>query len=379
MSFVLTEEQEALRASARQFVQARLPTSHLRALRDGRDAIGFSRELWREMARLGWAGIVVPTDYGGSGLGYAELGLVLEECGRTLAPQPIISTIALSANAILLGGTSAQREEILPALCAGERILALAHEETARHAPHRIAMRAEDAKGGYKLHGEKTFVLDGHVADTFVVVARTSGENDARDGLSLFLVPSTAQGVTVRRTIMVDSRNAARVRFDAVNVPSSALIGTVGRGAEVLDATLDRATIALSAEMLGGVQEAFDRTVAYLKTRKQFGVPIGSFQALKHRAAQIFCEVELSKSIVMEALRAIDEGRDDVPMLASAAKARLSDAFLLAANEAIQMHGGVGVTDELDIGFYLKRARVSEMTFGDAAHHRDRFARIRGY
>jgi alkylation response protein AidB-like acyl-CoA dehydrogenase len=185
--------------------------------------------------------------------------------------------------------------------------------------------------------------------------------------------------VTITRTLMVDSRNAARVRFEGVLVPAGAVLGEVGKGADVLDRVLDRGSIALSAEMLGSLQEAFERTIEYLKVRKQFGVPIGSFQALKHRAAQMFCEVELARSIVMDALAALDEERAEAPMLASVAKARTTDAFLLIANEAIQMHGGIGVTDELEVGFFLKRARAAEMTLGTSAHHRDRFARLRGY
>jgi alkylation response protein AidB-like acyl-CoA dehydrogenase len=381
MSFVLTEEQVSLQRAARDLAQSRLPITHLRTLRDSADATGFSRERWSEMASLGWPGIVLPEEHGGLGLGYAELGIVLQSLGRTLAPHPFLSTVVLAGTALLLGGTETQRKDLLPAIATGERILTLAHEEKTRHARHHVATRAlaTSTNDGFRLDGEKSFVLDAHVADAMIVAARTSGDVDAREGITLFLVKRTAPGVTTQRLRLVDSRNAARVRLAGVEVRRADVVGEIDRGADLLDPMLDRATIALCAEMLGGVEEAFDQTIAYLKTRKQFGVPIGSFQALKHRAAHMFCELELSRSIVMEALRAIDAGRADVPSLASAAKARLSDVFLLIANEAVQMHGGVGVTDELDIGFFLKRARVAQMTLGDAAHHRDRFARLNGF
>ena len=331
------------------------------------------------MAELGWAGILLPEEFGGSELGYAELGVVLEESGRTLAATPFLSTVLLGGNAVLLGGNETQKKEILPALAKGERILALALEESAHHAPYAIATRAEATSGGYKLTGKKTFVQDGHVADQLVVVARTAGKPGERDGLTLFLVPRGARGLNVKRTIMVDGRNAANVTLDGVEVESSAVLGSAGRGADVLDKVLDRATIGLAAEMVGTLTEAFERTIKYLKDRKQFGVPIGSFQALKHRAANMFVEVELSRSIVLDALRAIDENRPDVAQLASVAKARVSDAIHLIGNEGVQMFGGIGVTDEEEIGLFLKRARVAELTLGDAAHHRARFATLNGF
>jgi acyl-CoA dehydrogenase len=378
MTFALTHEQEAIRDAARSFARERTPVAHLRALRDACDPVGFSRGLWGEMARLGFVGMVFPERLGGAGLGYAELGLVVEELGRNLAPAPLLATV-LGGSAVLLGAKTALREATLPAVCTGERVLALAHDEGSRHAPYAVATRAQRDGSGLVLRGEKSFVLDGHVADAFVVVARTSGAPGERDGLTLVHVDARAPGVSALRLDVIDSRNVARVRLDGVRVAEADVIGAPDRGADVLDRVLDRGTAALAAEMLGGAQEAFERTIAYLKTRHQFGVPIGSFQALKHRAAWMFCEVELARSVVMEALRALDGARDDAPILVSAAKARVSDAYALVANEAVQMHGGVGVTDELDIGLYLKRARVAEHTLGTAAYHRDRFARLRGY
>jgi alkylation response protein AidB-like acyl-CoA dehydrogenase len=379
MAFTLTPEQESIREMAQRFAAERAPVAHLRRLRDEGDPIGFSRPLWKEMADLGFAGLTLPAEHGGAGLGHAELGIVLEALGRTLAPSPIVATLLLGGAAIALGGTAEQKAAHLPKVAAGDLLLALAHEEGTRHAPHHVRTRSERTASGWRLDGEKVFVLDGHAADLLVVVSRTSGAERDRDGLTLFLVPAASPGVHATRTPLVDSRGAARVRFDGVAVPEDAVLGERDRGAELLDAVLDRAAGVLAAEMLGSITEAFDRTVAYLKERRQFGVPIGSFQALKHRAAHLFCEIELTRSIVMEALRAADEGRADLPLLASAAKARATDTFLLVTAEAVQMHGGVGVTDELDIGLFLKRARVAEMTLGGAAYHRDRFARLSGY
>ena len=379
MSLALSEEQELLRNTAREFIAEHSPVKELRRLRDSNDPVGFSRDLWKQMAELGWSGITLPEEFGGADLGYAELGIVLEECGRTLAATPFVSTLLLGANALLLAGNGTQQKDVLAAVAKGEVILALALQESAHHAPYQMATRAEATKDGYKLTGKKTFVQDGHVADQIVVVARTAGKAGERDGLSLFLVPKNARGLKVTRTMMVDGRNSANVELEGVEVDKSALVGHAGRGADILDPVLDRATIGIAAETLGTIAEAFERTINYLKTRKQFGVALGTFQALKHRAAVMFTEVELSRSIVLDALRAIDEKRPDVPVLASIAKARVSDTAFLVGNEAVQMYGGIGVTDEEEIGLFLKRARVAELTFGDAAYHRARFATLSGF
>ena len=379
MALVLTEEQELLKETVREFAREKTPVSRLRALRDSKDATGFGRDLWKEMGELGWTGILLPESCGGSELGYAELGVVLEELGRTLTPEPFLSTVVLGATAIELGGSDAHKDAILQGVAKGERVLALAFLEQGRFAPYAVSTKAEATSGGFRLTGEKRFVLDGHVADDLLVVARTSGDPGDRDGLTLFLVDPSLDAVQITRTIMVDSRNAARVRLDGVDVDRSQVIGEVDRAADILDPVFDRATIALSAELLGTLSEAWERTLEYLKTREQFGVKIGSFQALKHRAALMFCEVEVCRSVVMEALRAIDEDRPNVAQLASAAKARVSDAAVLIGCEAVQMFGGIGMTDEEEIGFFLKRARAAELTLGDASYHRDRFARLSGY
>ena len=264
-------------------------------------------------------------------------------------------------------------------LAAGTLTLALALEESNHHSPAATAMAATADGDHYLLNGRKLFVMDGHSADKIVVAARTSGTAGDTHGISLFLVDGDAQGLTRKRTIMADSRNAANLEFDNVRVSAANLTGELDAGWQVLEPTLDRARVALSAEMLGSAWEAFERTVEYLKERDQFGAKIGSFQGLQHRASLMFMELEMSKSVVMQALSAVDENPDQLPLLASLAKARLNDLAKLVTNEAVQMHGGIGVTDELEIGFFLKRARVAMQLFGDSGFHKDRYAGLCGY
>ena len=376
MPLVLTEEQELLRQTARELIEARSPVAEFRRLRDADDSVGFSRELWSEMAELGWAGIPFPEIYGGAELGCAELGVVLEECGRRLVATPLVSTVLLGGSALLLGGNETQKKDVLTAVAAGKRILAVALQEGPRHAPYRVETRAERRGSAFRLTGRKDFVLDGHVADQLVVVARSAGGAGEREGLGLFLVDASARGLRRSRTRMVDGRNAAKLELDGVEVDAAALLGQPERGADVLDAVLDRAAAGLAAEMLGGIDVAFQITLDYLRARQQFGVPIGSFQALKHRAARMFVELELSRSVVLDALQALDAGHPRASQKASIAKAQLGEAAFLIGNEGVQMHGGLGVTDEQDIGLYMKRARASQFTFGDSGYHRDRYARL---
>jgi len=378
-TLVLTEEQQLLQDTAREFIAEHYSVDTLRQLRDHRVDGGVDRAAWKQMAELGWAGINIPEAYGGAELGLAELGVVLEELGRKLVLTPLVSTLVLGAGCLVRAGSEAQKSEILPAVCEGDLLLALACQETPRHAPHRVATTARADGNEFVLDGTKTLVLDGAAADQLIVVARTSGQRDARDGLSLFLVPTEAEVLSHKPTFLIDSRTCADVTLDSVRVGGDMLIGTLDQGADVLDVVLDEAAAAVSAEMLGGSLDAFERTVQYLKDREQFGVKIGTFQGLKHRAARWFCEVELSKSIVLKALRALDTSDELAPALTAVCKARLSDTFRLSGEEGIQLHGGIGVTDEEDIGFYMKRARVSELLFGDASFHRDRFATLSNY
>jgi acyl-CoA dehydrogenase len=379
MALALTEEQRMLRDSARELMTNKAPVTALRKLRDDNDPDGFSRELWRELAELGWCGMALPESYGGSAFGFQGIGIAFEEAGRTLASTPMMSTVLLGASLIEQLGSEATKASLLPAIVAGEHITALALEEQPRHNPLLIRTRAERDADRFILNGSKILVLDGHVADSLLIVARSRGADDDADGLSVFCVPADTTGITVTRTQMVDSRNAANIALDNVRVSAEMLLGAESGAAFALDVTLDRARVALAAEMLGSAEEAFDRTLAYLKMREQFGVLIGTFQGLKHRAAIMFCELELLRSAVYAALGAIEANDPQSPVLASLAKSQACKTFELVSAEAVQMHGGIGMTDEEEIGFFLKRARVAMQTFGDASYHRDRYARLSGY
>jgi alkylation response protein AidB-like acyl-CoA dehydrogenase len=379
MPLILSSEARMVRDTAHEFFKDRAPITALRKLRDTNDPDGFSRGLWRVMAELGWTGFLVPEDHGGTEFGVVGLAQVMEAAGRCLTASPLMSTALIGASLLTMAGTDDQKSEHLPALVAGERLFALALEEGSRHQPYVIATKAEKHGASYRLNGQKVFVLDGHIADVLIVAARTSGGRNDRDGITLFLVPADAAGVERSRTIMIDSRNAARVRLLDVDVGADAVLGRVDGGADVLDRVLDRARACLAAESLGSAAEAFERTVQYLKDRKQFGVPIGSFQALKHRAAQMFCEVEITRSAVIAACSALDENANDAAALAVLAKGKANDTLDLCGNEGVQMHGGIGMTDEHEIGFFMKRARVARATFGDSAFCRDRYAALMGY
>ncbi|QDX80173.1 acyl-CoA dehydrogenase [Denitratisoma sp. DHT3] len=379
MGMLFDSEQEMLAETARGFFAEHAPVAALRKLRDSQDPLGYQPEVWRQMVDLGWTAIVFPEAHGGLEFGYKGLGAVFEQASRTLAATPLFGTVALGGSALLLGGSDAQKEAWLPRIIGGEALFTLAVDEKPRHDPKAIALSAQASDGGYVLNGEKHYVVDGTIADQLVVVARTSGQPGDADGLTLFLVDAKAAGVERLRRTLVDSRNIASIRFSNVAVPASAVIGAVGQGGALLDSVLDRARILLTAEMLGSAAWMFETTVAYLKERVQFDVPIGSFQALQHRAAQMYIALEMSRSAVLAALTAIDENSPQLPLLASLAKAKVSDTIELISNEAVQMHGGIGMTDELDVGLHLKRARVSQQFFGDASFHRDRYATLRGF
>jgi alkylation response protein AidB-like acyl-CoA dehydrogenase len=373
MALVLTEEQLMLRDAARGFLADKAPIGHLRELRDSGNPDGFSRELWSEMADMGWSAILVPEEYGGLGYGFTGLGIVLEESGRTLTPSPLLGTALIGVSALTMAGSEAQCAAILPQVAGGERLLALACDEGSRHEPQRADTEAEVLDNGFRLNGSKTAVLDGHVADTLIVSAWTGG------GISLFMVPADAAGVSVQRYRILDTHLAGRVLFDHVDLPTEALLGEIDGGQALLERVLDAARVGISAELLGLAQEAFERTIEYLRDRRQFGVPIGSFQALQHRAADLFGEIEMCKSLLLKALHTLDEEPGGRPELASMAKAKISETAHRAATEAIQMHGGIGMTDDFDIGFFLKRCRVLESLYGDRYYQLDRYARLRGY
>jgi alkylation response protein AidB-like acyl-CoA dehydrogenase len=368
---VLTEEQTMLRDAAKAWVQEKSPVTALRKLRDSGIADGFDRAIWREMAEMGWTGVLIPEEFGGTGLGYLTLGLVLEETGRTLTASPLISTALTAATALLLGGNDAQKTEWLPKIAEGKIVASLAVDEGPHHHPDRIAIKATKSGSGYTLSGRKTFVVDGGAADLLIVAA------NAGNGVTLFLVRGDAKGLARQRLHSLDSRNMANLAFDSVVADS--VLGHQGQGAALLDAILDRARAGLAAEMLGTATQAFEITLEYLKTRTQFGQLIGAFQALQHRAAKMYTDMELTRSCVEAALIAIDSNANDAPQLASLAKAKASELLHLVSSEMIQMHGGIGMTDAHDAGLYLKRARVAEATYGNAAFHRDRYATLLGY
>ena len=379
MPLVLSEEQVLLKSTAEDFFRRKAPVSALRALRDTKDADGFSRQLWQDMVAMGWPGAFLPEVYGGLDCGFVELGVVLQASGRTLVASPLLSSVVLAASGILLGGSEQQKSMLLPQIASGHLLATLALEEGPHHNPTAIATTAVPHPSGYVINGCKVHVIDGHVADAFIVVARTSGASGDEQGISLFMVQRAQPGVVVARRMMVDSRNMAEVRLQDVPVSEAALLGDLHQGYPLLTRILDRGNIALAAEMLGSLQAAFERTLDYLKQRQQFGAVIGSFQALQHRAAKMFCEIELSRSVVIKALQAIDEDAANLSLMASLAKVQVAETFRLVSDEAIQMFGGMGMTDAEDIGFYLKRARVAQQTLGDEHFHVQRYARLRGY
>jgi alkylation response protein AidB-like acyl-CoA dehydrogenase len=377
MGLVLDQDQALLRTTATDFARERLALTNLRRLRDRRDATGFDREAWAEMAGLGWTGMLIPESLGGNGFGYFGLGLVLEALGRTLAASPLQSTVVLSGTALAQCGGSSRAQDLLRAIAAGEIVVAFAHEEHAHHRPYSIATTARRDGDGWLLEGRKRFVADGHVADTLLVVARTAGGVEDAEGLSLFVAEGSAPGIARRRLGLADSRNHADIDLSGVRVDGSALLGPAGGAGAWLERVLDVGRILLAAEMFGMAQQAFETTLEYLKQRQQFGVPIGSFQALQHRAVHMYTEIELSRSVLYETLTALDEARwDDVPRLASVCKACLNDTLHLVSNEAVQLHGGIGMTDQADVGLYLKRARVVEALLGTSAFHRERYATL---
>jgi acyl-CoA dehydrogenase len=379
MALVLNEDQLMLKDAAAGFLAEKAGVGELRRLRDAADETGYDGAVWQEMAEMGWAGIAVPEEFGGLDYGYIGLGIVLEQMGRNLSLSPLQSSVLVCATAIQRLGSSAQKEALLPALAAGKLTMALALQEGRHHAPHKTAASAQADSDGYVLNGNKVLVFDGHTADKFIVVARTSGEPGEDAGLSLFLVDGSAPGVSVERVVMVDSRNSSNVRLDDVRIGADALLGEVGGGYSGLQRVLDIANIGISAELLGLSVEAFERTMDYLKERKQFGVAIGTFQSLQHRAAEMYAQLELARSIVLKALQAVDAEADDLSALASACKAKLCEVSQLITAEAIQMHGGIGMTDEFDIGFFIKRAKVAQQTYGDYSYHIDRYARLNDY
>jgi len=379
MALVLNEEQLMLQESARNFLHSQAPVSHLRALRDQASETGFSNEIWQQMAAMGWPAIAVPEAFGGLGFGYTGLGIVLQETGRTLTPSPLLSSAMMSSAALMHGGSEKQKSSLLPAIAAGESIVTLACDENGQFRPQQVTTRASRNAGGFILNGRKRFVLDGMAAHTLILSARSSGKPSDDEGISVFLVPTTTSGIHISRCLTLDTHVVADVSLSEVQLPEDALLGVEHEGFGLLEHALDVGCIGQSAELLGVALEAFERTLAYLKERKQFGVPIGSFQALQHRAAILFGEIEICKSLVLHALQQLDTDAGGTSERASMTKAKVADTAIRVTAEAIQMHGGIGMTDQFDIGFFYKRARILETMLGGRYYHLDRFAHRRGY
>ena len=376
MPLILTEEQTMLKEAADGFLGEHAPIAHLRKLRDSKDADGVSRDLWRAFGEMGFAGILIPEEHGGSGLGAVEAGVMAEALGRTLTPSPFLGSGVLSAT-VLKGGSAEQQAAWLPRIAAGEAIVSLAVDEGPKHAPARIATTAERSGNGFRLNGAKGFVLDGHVADALIVAARTEA------GLTLFLVDPKTGGIEIERTVMVDAHNAARVTLTDVEVDADAVIGAVDGGEALLEGALNLGRACAAASLNGAGDQAFQTTLEYLRTRKQFGKLIGGFQALQHRAAHLFSEIEIARAATAGALNALDandgRGREDAGLVVSVAKAKAGRVAELAVQEAVQMHGGVGMTDEFDVGLFMKRVRVLNELLGDAGFHQERMAKSQGF
>jgi len=379
MALILNEEQQSLKDIAKEFLQKNAPVTHFREIRDTNNELGYDESLWKEMVNLGWSGILIPEEYGGFDFGMVGMGSIFEEMGKTLTPSPLFSTGVLGASLITLGGNDSQKQSLLPKIVEGNLTTALALEESSRHSPFSISTQAKKNGDKYEITGEKTFVIDGNSASLLIVAARTDGNVDDESGMTLFLVDPSADGLEITKTSMVDSRNSAQIKFNNVVVSSSETLGELNNGSGLLENVLDRAQIAISAEMLGNASQAFDITLEYLKERKQFGAVIGTFQALQHRAAEMYSELELTKSSVIAACNAVDDNSNDLRRMASLAKFKAGETNYLVTNEAVQMHGGVGVTDEYDVGLYLKRARVTEQIFGNSEYHIDRYATLSDY
>ena len=378
MDIGFTEEQELLRDTARKFLDSQCPTKFVREMMATDAAV--TEEFWRQLADNGWLGITYPEDAGGSGLGLVDLVVLMEEIGRAVMPGPYLATVLLGGAAIAAAGSPEQRREWLPRIAAGELKATLAvTEPNARWDAAGITAPARETRGGFALSGTKMFVPDAHLADVLVVAARSRDGSTMEDGVSLFLVPKDMPGLAIRRLPAVDeTRKLCEVRFDNVAVPTSALLGELHRGWAPLQQVIDRAAVALSAEMCGAAQRVLEMTVDYAKLRVAFGKPIGSYQGVKHKCADMLVEIENAKSLTYYAAWAVDENEADAPLAVSMAKAAASDAGRKVCAAGIQLHGGIGMTWEHDLQLYLKRAKAAEVAFGDASWHRERVAQLMG-
>ncbi|KUR70089.1 acyl-CoA dehydrogenase [Novosphingobium fuchskuhlense] len=350
----------------------------LRHWRDTNCKDGFGHGLWKQFAEMGLTGMLAAEADGGLAMGHVEAGIVLAEIGRNLTPSPFLTTSVMGVTA-LKDASDELRGRWLPGIIAGETVLAMAIDEGAKHKPEKIACRAERAGNGFRLTGAKDFVIHGTSADAIIVAARTSGSDSDADGVTLFAVPKDAAGIGHNAVRLVDSSIASHVRFDGVELDGSAVIGEVDGGRAVLNKVLSAGRIGAAAEQTGVGAGAFAMTTGYLKTRKQFGKLIGEFQALQHRAAHLYSELEIAEAVVIKAQQLLDGGSERAELMVSVAKAKAARACNLAVREGVQMHGGVGMTDEYDIGLYMKRERALTEFMGDANYHAERVAQLSGY
>ena len=372
MALVLNEDEKMLQEAASGFVADKAPIAALRKLRDTKSEDGFDRALWSEMAEMGFAGVLIDEDNGGVNMGFVAAGLIAEQMGRNLTASPFLSTSVLAATALGAGGSAAQKSEWLGKIASGETIIALAVDEGRKHNPNALETSAKRSGNGFKINGSKAMVVDGHVADQFIVAAKTDG------GTTLFFVDPKAAGLTTTRTDMIDSRNAAKLEFDDVEVTADAVIGEVDGGEALLSHVLNAGRAVVGAELVGASSKAFEDTTDYIRERKQFGTEIGRFQALQHRSAHLYTELEIARSAMLAALTALDDNAPDSELVVSMAKAKIGSVAKLASQEGVQMYGGVGMTDEYDIGLYMKRIRVAQELFGDAHYHMEQIAKAKG-
>jgi len=372
MALVLTEDQQMLKEAAKGFISETAPVDEFRRLRDANEA--YDAELWQQMAELGWSAIAVPEAYDGLDFGLTGLGLIAVEAGRQLLASPLQTTAAIGASALVLGKSESARKRLLPQIATGETFVTLAVDENNHHDPLYTTAKAVSADGGYTLDGSKVFVPEGNYADFFVVVARDEAER-----FVMLLVDASAPGVTKEAVQLIDSRDYANVQFSGISVSADDVLASGDEAEAIVQTLVDIATIMAACELYGIAQKAFEQTVQYLTEREQFGQIIGTFQALQHRVAHAFAQLQLLKSVVLDALDAAEKNRPDLAMAASHVKALANDTAQLITNEAIQMHGGIGLTDELDIGLYFKRVRTLRNAYGLSSYHRRRFARLSGY
>ena len=373
MALILNEEQKMLKDSANEFLAINAPVEQFRSLRDN-GYQPYDPDLWQEIVEMGWTALTIPEEYNGLAFGYVGLGQVLEEMGKNLTKAPLFSSIVLGATSLIHGTNEELKSKWIPALMNGTKRLAFAQDEKSYYNPSAIATTAKKTAKGYVLNGKKRMIVDGKGADGFLVVATTDTNEKA-----LFLVEASHAGIDLETDILLDAGTYATLDLNEVTISANQRVSEPGKGDELINLINNIAAIALSAEMLGMMKEAFEQTINYLQERQQFGKRIGSYQALQHRAAKLFCEIELCKSIVIKGLQGIDHQVDNLDELASLAKAKLGETLKIVTNEAMQMHGGIGVTDDVNIGFYFKRARVAQHLFGDYNYHLDRYAKQHSY